>query len=199
MAEKKKLDIPAVKTIDEILSEFHFLEYSTRKRNLAYQVQYLDFQIKLLKEYVIYGSVLNSLLRNAVISITNIIEYLLFTCLRSEYGKDPKSHKFPSLIGQAKTRNMISKNLAGDLNKINDLRNNLHPSKQKDALDVNCFDKKDANACLATMRKLKKELNDYFNRKNTKVELDNTPCPYEGHVEMLFDGGQCPYCYGVHN
>jgi len=187
-----------LKTIPKILSEFDFLEYSTRKRNLAYQVQYLEFKNNLLKSNSVYGAVKGCLMRDLVINITNIIEYLLFISLRAIYGRDPKSHKFPQLIGQARRNNLINKDLARDLNKVEELRNKLHPSKQKVELDINCFTTKQIYFCLSSMDILKNELRKYFNEQNVEVETTGFICPYEGWSQALFPNFICPSCGGMH-
>ncbi len=193
-----KLFMRPLKTVQQILLELDFLEYSTRKRNLAYQVQYLEFKINLLKSRAVYGAVQGCLVRDIVINVTNIIEYLLFISLRTIYGRDPKSHKFPQLIGQAKRNNLITKTLANNLNKIEELRNKLHPSKQKAELDIICFTPRQASFCLFVMNALEDKLREYFNERNVEVETAGFNCPYEGWSQALFPSLICPCCGGMH-
>lgn len=190
--------MPPLKTIKEILSDFDFLEYSTQKRNLAYQVQYLEFKTNILKSKSVYGAVRACLIRELVIAITNIIEYLLFISLKTIYGRDPKPHKFPHLVGQARANHLISRELARDLNGIDILRNKLHPSKQKVELDINCFTKKQAYNCLDALHLLKDELREFFNNRDIEVEMEEDRCPYEGYSQVLFSDFNCPYCGGYH-
>lgn len=187
-----------LRTISEILTDFSFLKYSTRKRNLAYQLQYLDFKVELLRLKSIYGAVQACLMRDLVITITNIIEYLLFVSLGTIYGKDPKPHKFPQLVGQAKSKHLISKVLAKDLNKIDELRNKIHPSKQKAELDIACFTKKQVDFCLASLNLLKNELNEFFGKRDMQADLNKERCSYYGWSQVLFPDFNCPYCGGFH-
>ncbi|MFA6216416.1 MAG: hypothetical protein WDL87_02020 [Candidatus Omnitrophota bacterium] len=190
--------MPKLKTINQILTEYHFLEYSTRKRNLAYQIQYLDLKIGLLESGSYYGVIKSSLIRDLVINITNILEYLLFVSLRTLRGRDPENFRFPSLVGQAKRSGLISKDLARLLNEIVELRNNLHPSKQNKELDINCFTKKEFYLCLKALNLLKNELKEFFSKEGIKVETEDVRCPYEGYSQVLFSDFICPYCGGYH-
>ena len=193
--KKEKLNIPPLKTIREILSDLKFLKYSTRKRNLAYQIQYQDFLLKLLESYYIYGSLKNILFRQYVVTVTNIVEYLLFVSLHQIYGKAPKTHKIPRLIGQARSKKIISRELGRDLNKINDLRNRIHPSKQKNHLDINSFNKNEVQSCSNILDKLIEEVRDFFVSKKIKVNSKLPRCPYEDyHILYFLDNERCPYC-----
>lgn len=196
---KSILKIAPLKTIEVILSDFEFLEYGTRKRNLAYQVQYLEFKIQVLKNYSIYGSIRGAMLRDIVITVTNIMEYILFTSLCAVYGEDPKNHKFPSMIGQARRKGLISRNLAADMNKIDELRNKLHPSRQKSELDVKCFTAKDIDLCENSFNSLRNELEMYFKPRGIEVQTENETCPYKGRVELLFDDDICLWCGRIHD
>jgi hypothetical protein len=187
-----------LKTILEILSDLDFLKYSTRKRNLAYQLQYLEFKMNLLTSGTTYGAVRGCLMRDLVINTTNIIEYLLFISLRTIYGKDPKPCKFPHLVGQAKKNGIIRKKLSQELNKIEELRNRLHPSKQKNDLDIKFFNRSQVNSCLSALNTLKQELKYSFKSQNIKVETAGFICPYEGWSQALFPNLMCPHCGGMH-
>jgi hypothetical protein len=186
-----------LKTIPEILSDLTFLKYSTHKRNLAYQLQYLEFKMNLLESGATYGAVRGCLIRDLVINITNVIEYLLFISLRTIYGRDPKPYQFPHLVGQAKRNNLINKILSGKLNKIAELRNKLHPSKQNVDLDIKFFTQKQVIFCLSVLDRLKLELKDFFKR-GVKVETSGFICPYEGWSQALFPNLMCPHCGGMH-
>jgi len=192
--QKKRIFTEALKTIKDNLSEFDFLEHSTRKRNLAYQLQYLDFNMQLLREYNLYGAIEAAILRHLVIHITNIIEYLLFVSLSKVYDKDPKNHKLPSLIGQAKNKGLIDKTLASNLNGVVEIRNKLHPSKQNEELDIKCFTYKEVHLCLLSMHNLRDQLRNFFSTKNVKVETNIVECPYEGQIGWDW----CYYCGEFH-
>jgi len=195
---KRKLPIGSLKTISQILSEYNFLQYGTRKRNLAYQLQYLEFKLSFLYKYKVYGSIEKIMCREIVISITNIIEYLLFVSLREIYKHDPKNHKLPSLIGQARRKDLIKQEIAKELNEIVKLRNKLHPSKQKKELDINCFTIRNVNSCMHALSTLRDELRNAFNKRRAKIILKDEVCHYEGYSQVLFDDFLCPYCGEVH-
>jgi len=190
--------MPPLRTIHQIISSLDFLEYSTCKRNLAYQIQYLEFKINILRSGNIYGAVRACLMRELVITITNIMEYLLFISLRTIYGDDPRPNEFPHLVGQAKSNNLISKELAKDLIKIDKLRNKLHPSQQNKELDINSFTKGEVYSALKNLNLLEQELGESFSRRNIRVEIEEETCPYEGYSQVLFPNFHCPYCGECH-
>jgi hypothetical protein len=192
---KERLNIAPLKTIQEHLSELSFLKYSTRARNLAYQLQLLDFIAELLTSYDIYGGVKNSLVRQVVIIVTNIAEYLLFASLRQFYGTDPDSSGFPDLVGQAKRNGLLDKKLAVELNKINDYRVKLHPSKQATELDVKFFDEEKMEFCRSVLHALISTLRDYFIQQAMQVETEARQCDAEVYHSTYFLNGEvCPYC-----
>ena len=152
----------------------------------------------ILRSKQVYGSIKTCLIRELIITITNIMEYFLFISLWKIYGNDPNSYKFPQLIGQAKRRNLIRRELAHSLNKVNDLRNRLHPSKQKEELDINCFTKKEAYFALDILNSLEEALNDFFCEEPIEMEEGEIQCEYEGYSQVLFPDFNCPFCHGYH-
>lgn len=193
--QKEKLNIPALPTVAVILSEVDFLQYSTHTRNLAYQLQFVNFLNELVKSYDIYGGVRKCLIRQLVIVATNVVEYLLFVSLHQIYGDDPKSSGLPDLIGQAKRNGLIDKPLANDLNNINNLRIRLHPSKQITELDVKFFTEENMDSCNSALHRLISALREFFAPQDIQVETATEECAYEGYHAMYFlDGERCPYC-----
>jgi hypothetical protein len=192
---KEKLNIALLKTVQEHLSKLSFLKYSTHSRNLAYQLQLLDFISELLNSYDIYGGVKNSLIRQVVIIVTNIAEYLLFASLRQFYGSDPSSSGFPDLVGQAKRNGLLDKKLARALNEINDYRIKLHPSKQTAELDVKFFNEDKMELCHSILHMLVSALRGYFIPQAIQLETEAHQCNHEAYHSMHFLNGEvCPYC-----
>ena len=192
---KEKLNIPELPTVDLILSELDFLPYSTHKRNLAYQLQFLDFLNKLAKSYDIYGGIKKCLIRQQIVVATNIIEYLLFISLRQIYANNPKSNGLPDLIGQAKRKSLISKPMAKSLNDINNLRNKIHPSKQIVDLDLKFFTDENIDQCNSVVHSLISDLREFFIPQDIQVETLTKKCAYENYHLMYFlDSERCPYC-----
>lgn len=194
---KNRLEIDPVRTTEEILKDFDFLPYSTRKRNMAHQVLYLDFQVKLLKAYNIYGGLKNLVARNIVLTAVNIIEYLLFLvyCQENEIGK---RDSLPTLIGFACKKQVIDGKLAKKLNNVNDFRNKIHPRKQDVDLDVKSFGSDEMTLCIVAMNELISKMRDFYKANDEEIGVDDERCPYEEyHHVFCQDYGQCPYCYEV--
>lgn len=194
-SSKEKLNIPALRTVEELLSELGFLKYSTHTRNVTYQLQLLDFLTAVLDRCDVYGGIRNSLIRQLTIITVNIVEYLLFVSLRQVYGSDPKYGGLPDLIGQARKRELLDKSLAGDLNEVVSWRNKLHPSKQKHELDVKSFTEDNINHSNSVLHRLISALRTFFAPRDMQVETETQKCPYEAyHVMYFLDGEKCPCC-----
>jgi len=192
---KKRLEVEPVRTTKEILKDFDFLPYSTRKRNMAHQVLYLDFQVKLLKAYKIYGGLNNLVARNIILTSVNIIEHLLFWIYYQE-NKKVRSDSLPTLIGFACKKRVIDGEFAKKLNKVIDLRNKIHPRKQSEDLDVKTFGNNEMTFCLANMNELISKMRDFYKAKDEEIGVDDERCSYEEYHHIFCqDYGQCPYCF----
>jgi hypothetical protein len=86
---KQSLNIELLKTIDDILSELNFLKYNTRTRNLAYQLQLLNFLNELVKSYDIYGGIRKCLIRQLVSPLNGSCAVTMHDSLgqRSKYNE----------------------------------------------------------------------------------------------------------------
>jgi hypothetical protein len=67
---KRSFDIASLREVEQILNDdLGFLKYSTHKRNLPYQVQFLEFQKAIFDRYDIYASVRRSRIGYVIVLI----------------------------------------------------------------------------------------------------------------------------------
>lgn len=184
---------PELPTVDEILNQrLGFLRYSTQKRNLAYLWQFLTFLKHLFDHWPRYGSVSPSMVRQIVLTTTNMIEYLLFIAIR-QTGETPQG-SVPPMIGQAKRLGMIDRNLARRLNTVVDnWRNRLHPNRQGTELDFHFFTEQRVSECISRVEELTSALRVHF--RPNEVQTEASECYYADYHELIFSPGQvCPLC-----
>lgn len=194
---KKTIDVQ-VKTIQQILDELDFLDYSTYKRNLSYQIQYLNFLYDFEKKYNIYLSVRSLFMRNYLIHVVNIIEYLLVIALR-QIDSIPinSNNKSTVLISKAKRTGLISKTSAKDLSNIFIKRNKLHPKKQGNILYIQNFGDKDMRLCNNLLDDVLDSMRNYFSEMNVRIkeEFQEEQCSYcYSGISLIGDKGICQGC-----
>lgn len=194
MTDKNRpsLDIAPLHTVERILNEdLGFLKYSTQKRNLAYLMQFLEFQKSLFDRYHTYGAVRKSMIRSIILTVTNIAEYLLYVSVR-QTGR-AAGHGVKKLINQAADVQLIDDNLKGQLHDCRELRNRIHPDNQTEELDYASFEDDQVDECVALLSTLRRRLADLF--QPGQVLTARTRCPCEAyHHLLLSDGDVCPYC-----
>lgn len=190
--EKPAFDIPALITIQAILeSRLGFLNYSTQKRNLAYLLQFLEFQWHLFDRYRTYGSVRAMMLRQIVLTAANVIEYLLYVSVR-QHGQKP-GHVFKNWINQAKNLRLIEDKLSEKLHEVRKWRNRLHPDSQLTQLDYNDFTDAQVHECILRLEELMRVLREHFRPEEVQTKTSHCPNP-EFHTLVLSVGDVCPYC-----
>lgn len=134
MDNRKSLNIPPLDSIEVILTALQFLCYSTQKRNLAYLIQLRKLLMHIYNNYQIDRG-LGTIFKYNLIRINcDIIESTLYCALTTKrINPHSKSKNYPKLehyINTAKRNNMISKRTSIQAKRVNNFRNDLHPSRQ---------------------------------------------------------------------
>lgn len=168
MPDRLELQLGTIKSVKEILNWLEFISYSTQKRNLAYQIQYLFFTTRLWNKYRLYGSIAAIFLKDVTMHAASISENLLFIALQdikgSKYFREqPKADRFSSLIKTAIKEKMISRELGRDIFSLADNRNTLHPKLQS-SLDIKVFSHVTAKQAITVVEKLVNELRLYCDK-----------------------------------
>jgi len=174
-----KLEIGGLPSINEILEQLDFLEYSTQKRNLAYRIQFQTFLLRIYQNYEMYGSVKSTFIRNFYDFTVNILEYLLWIAIRQEREEFIQEEDTKQQLRKtAKELGIISKELSDKIGKIFGKRDKIHPPKQKD-LDLTTFDESDLLECFESTEDLIEALKKYFRRKKLPpISPPDDECDY---------------------
>jgi len=163
---KPRLEIPRLKTVKELLAdELRFIptgpkgsELSILRRNIAYQMQLLQFLIETYQHYNVYAAVESSVYRVAVITAGNLYENLLYvSCIIKKIEEVRQIRGFYPKLQLAHKNKIISDNLREELNAIYKIRNTLHPQEQED-LDLYEFNQGVADRAGSALNDLLEEL-----------------------------------------
>lgn len=153
---KKELEIFGLQKVNEIVTSLIFLGYSTQLRNLAYQVQYIDFLAKVWNSYRLYGSISSLFLKDYTVQVATAIENLLYigvNQIHAQAGLGLARDKFESLIKLATKYLILDSKQRGEVNRLRERRNILHPKKQFE-LDIKVFTIEQARSDRLLMTKI---------------------------------------------
>jgi hypothetical protein len=100
------------------------------RENIAYQMQYLEFQVRLYNDYQIYLTVESLLCKNIIVTIGGIIEAALYALMTkhadgSGYVFDEKTPYFKR-IDEAYDMQIIDRELKDILHNLRKMRNLVH-------------------------------------------------------------------------
>ncbi len=160
---KINFNINKISDITDIFERYlSFLPYSTRKRNIAYKIQHLEFMIGIRNNYKMYGSIASIFNQQGIVLIHSIIESVMFCVLIKEGVIGENSGMgFDTLSNRIRQKNIISRETVRKLNTLNTKRNILHPRRQND-LDINSFLVTDVNTAIDTFKSFFKDLDNYY-------------------------------------
>lgn len=131
-ADKKQLfaDGARPRSANEHKDQWGFIEDKQIRENIAYQMQYLEFQIRLYNDYQIYLTVESLLCKNIIVTIGGIIESALFALMSahasgSGYQFDERTPYFKR-IDEAYDMQIIDRELKDTLHNLRKMRNLVH-------------------------------------------------------------------------
>lgn len=117
---------------NEHKEEWSFIEDKAIRENIAYQMQYLEFQVRLYNDYRIYLTVESLLSKNIMAVIGGVIECALYDLVSQGYrkiGRDfDKRTQFLKLIDDAYDMQIIDVDLRDDFHELRKVRNLVHLS-----------------------------------------------------------------------
>ncbi len=193
---KKRLNINSLPLIENILKDFGFFNYSTQKRNLAYQIQLFYLFVEIYQKYNINRGLGNIFIYQICCTAASIIEGMLFCSIRQsgiDLNQQGRHKKALGLINLAKSKGLINKDLAKRLQKIIDIRNDLHPERQK-TLHAKEINDHYFEWVKDTIEKLKSQLENYFTSSNIESRQRRIGRKYMGKDKFLRDKDDCLYC-----
>jgi hypothetical protein len=165
--KKKKFAINSLRKVEQIINkELYFLNYSTQKRNIAYQIQHLNFMRELYQNYKIYGATKGIFIQQVIILLHSMIEAILFLVLSENGSKLEKNISFQGLISRGKNIKppILTKTLHKNLLKINKKRNLLHPERHKE-LHIKNFTLELLNEFISYYNDFTKQIKKYYENK----------------------------------
>jgi len=127
--DKNKFNIRGVITISRCLEFLNFIPENIMQRNVAYNLQYLDFLNELYNSYKIDKSVEKSFIKNQIMILGSILECFTFSLLSSlsndiNFGKEWKEKgilkKYIELNDQKRIKTVIEELSEGKLKKRSD-------------------------------------------------------------------------------
>lgn len=100
------------------------------RENIAYQMQYLEFQVRLYNDYQLYLTLESLLCKNIIVTIGGIVEAALFALMdehaeASGYAFDERTPYFKR-IDIARDLGLIDDELMGTLHELRKVRNLVH-------------------------------------------------------------------------
>ncbi len=133
-SDKKKLFDKSrhPKSANEYKEEWSFIEDVKAKDNVAYQLQYLEFNIRLYNDYQIYLTIESLLCKNLMVTIAGIVECVLYDQvdqMGKRGGYSPGDRRdFVFLINFCYDSEIISKEMKDAFHELRKIRNLVHLS-----------------------------------------------------------------------
>jgi hypothetical protein len=191
--DKLKFDIPALVPISYCLEFLGFVPDQTMRRNVAYNLQYLDFLHELYGKYDINKSVEKSFLKNQIVILGSILECFVFSFLTVRSGsldfgerwkEDKTTKRLISINDRQRTKTVLENLNVGKLSPRSDLAWMIEIAEKN-----NLFGKKFAS----TAHFVREHRNKIHLTTMTDLEYDYfTP-------KKLKEAGDCVYKFLVHS
>jgi hypothetical protein len=154
-------------------SQWKFITEETIQRNIAYQIQYLDFLITLYNSYNIYATIESLITKNIIVNVNLIIEAVLsYSVEYLENLKEKKEEKevleefdsYNVLIGKAyHEHKLISKDLWHTLHELRKQGNSRHFQSEEE-WELNKYKIENANDAIDILEEVREELSDSFSK-----------------------------------
>jgi hypothetical protein len=132
------------------------------RENIAYQMQYVEFMVRLYNEYQVYLTVESLLCKDIMVAIGGIVEAALFDGIyeaRKKLGLEMGERTdFTVLLGQAHHEyGLLGRELWHFFHDLRKVRNNVH-LRAADFKEHNAYTIDQANACIAKLEEFRAAL-----------------------------------------
>lgn len=118
------------KTANEHKDTWHFIQDKNTRENIAYQMQYLEFQVHLYNDYQIYLTIESLICKNIMAVIAGVVESALSWLVGEKLAKEGylvnDKAQFLQLIDDACKFEIIDRGLQNDFHKLRKMRNLVH-------------------------------------------------------------------------
>jgi hypothetical protein len=175
--KKNKIDFGGyiLHSADYWRSQWEFITDETIKRNLGYQMQYLDFLISLYNSYEIYATIESLIIKNIIVNVNLIIEAILSYSVgyldklkgkKQEESISEESDPYRILIGKAyHEHKLISKDLWHTLHELRKQGNSRHFQSEKE-WELNKYKIENANDAIDILEEFRVEILEFFSEFN---------------------------------
>lgn len=141
-------------TADSYKNEWNFIENETVRDNIAYQMQYVEFTVRLYNEYQIYLTVESLLCKQILVVVAGVIESALFDVVenarrRAHILVDDRID-FLRLINEAYDMGVLNRDMKDAFHNLRKLRNKIHISSLTDP-EYSAYSVDDVNPYLETL------------------------------------------------
>ncbi|MBY0537787.1 hypothetical protein K2P47_00120 [Patescibacteria group bacterium] len=135
---------------------WNFIKDEAISRNISYQMQYLEFQVRLYNDYQIYLTVESLMCKNIIVTIGGIIEAALFALMTehaegSGYQFDDRTPYFKR-IDEAYDMQIIDRELKDTLHNLRKMRNLVHLNTL-DYREYQAYDVEEANEYITALER----------------------------------------------
>jgi hypothetical protein len=142
--------------------QWAFISDTGLRENIAYQMQYLEFTVRLYNDYQIYLTIESLLCKDILATIGGIIEAALFDMIQDAKTKAgvPMGTRtdFTALLGEAyHSFNFIDKDMWHYLHDLRKVRNYVH-LKAADFQEHTAYTIEEANEAISKLEKLRLSL-----------------------------------------
>ncbi len=139
-----------------------FIEDTTIRENIAYQMQYLEFMIHLYNDYQIYLTIESLLCKDIIVTVGGIIEAALFELISSAKKKAGiemgDRTDFTALLGEAyHSFEFIDRDMWHFCHELRKTRNLVH-LKAADFQEHQAYTVEEANDCLNRLEEFRKSI-----------------------------------------
>ncbi len=142
--------------------QWSFIEDVMVRENIAYQMQYLEFMVRLYNDYQIYLTVESLLCKDIIVTVGGIIEAALFDLIASARKKAGmemgERTDFTVLLGQSYNEyGFIDKDMWHFCHELRKVRNLVH-LKAADFQEHTAYTPEQANDCIKKLQEFRVKL-----------------------------------------
>lgn len=111
---------------NEYKEEWDFIAFESARDNIAYLMQYVEFNVLLYNEFKLYLTLESQLCKTLLITISGIVESALFESLHQQDAGIDERTSFSELIALAFKRGLIGGGQKLTFDELRITRNNIH-------------------------------------------------------------------------
>ena len=141
--------------------EWGFVEFEGARDNIAYLMQYIEFNVLLYNEFQIYLTLESQLCKTILITIASVVESVIYETLYQQSASVDIRTNFSQLIAMSFEKGLIGGGQKNTFHSLRTVRNNIHlnESELREYLDYNI---NQVNTALEDLEMLRARLEHIF-------------------------------------